>query len=233
MQGYAVPAERPGTTLQNVSCTEAEARSIASRFLDSVSFGRFAVSELEKARITDLYTYETVTEGWYVQCARTGGDCDAFQYARYSGSSTGWLCYDTAAYSPGLPPESVALFVDADSVEFFAWSNPIETKSQVVNSIELLPFSEVKRILTQVIKDGVVWIDTGDTPPTGYFDCTVSRVILSYCYVPIKNEPEAYYFTPTWFVLFGFDLFLNDGQLPFVIAINAVDGARIDLDAIS
>lgn len=231
IKGYAIPEEKPGTTLNNISFSDEEARSVVKDFFDNIQIGDFAISEMEKARITDQYTYETLTEGWLIQCARVGGNCDAFNYTRYSGNG-GWLRYDLSTYSPGLSPESISLFVDSNGIAYFAWTNPIAIKTQVVSRIEMLPFTEIKGLITQAIKNGILWLDD-DQPPVGYFNCTVSRVILSYCYVPIKNDPESYYFTPTWYVLFGFDTFINEGQLPFVIAINAVDGTRIDLDSIS
>lgn len=228
MAGDAISGEAKGTTLQNVSCTEEEARQSVQAFFEAVDIGNMDISSIEKGRAVDMDTLEVIKEGWLVECARKGGNCAAVNYKWNANSGT--LRFSDEAYSAGLKAESVVLFVDDKGVATITWSNPLEVLQTEVENIEILPFEQAQGLIKQAIFNGLSWWER-DTKNVGSM-FRVTRIALSYCFAQVKDSPEEFYFTPTWFT------FLRRNEAPesvrdYVIAINAVDGTRIDLSSIS
>lgn len=231
IQGEAVPEEPKGTQLNHVNCTEEEAREFVNAFLSTTGLDIFAISEIEKARFVDAFNYDTIAEGWYVQCAKCVSSCPPFEYTHFTAYG-GMLRFSDETYAAGLAPESLRLFVNETGIVQIAWQNPTVVLEKTVNSIELMSVNEIRQIIKQTVRNSVSWL--GDAEEGSRFSgCSIIRVVLSYCYVPVKNHPNQYYFTPTWFVLIQYDGQAERGIRPYAIAINAVDGTRIDLNSIS
>lgn len=226
--GHAISGEKKGTTLQNVSCTEEEARRFAMDFIESVHIGEMDISSMEKGRMVDLDTLEVLKEGWIVECARTGGSCGAVNYRYVSKGAS--LRYNDDAYSAGLSAESIVLFVDDKGVASFSWSSPLEIVKTEVENVEILPFEQAQELMKQAMFNGLSWTGNKERG-SAYRGVYVLRVALSYCFTPVKDSPEEYYFTPTWFVFMQFyDRPADASKIGF--AINAVDGTRIDLSSV-
>lgn len=231
IRGDAIPKEPKGTTLNHLMCTEEEARECVHSFLLSTEMNLFEISEIEKARFVDVFNYDTITEGWYVKCAKCVSNCLPFEYTNYT-SYGGMLRFSDEAYAAGLGSESLRLFVNETGIVQIAWQNPTKVIEKTVNTIELKSIDEIKPIIKQTVRNCVSWI--GDAEEGSRFSgCSIIRMVLSYCYVPVKNHPDRFFFTPTWFVLVQYDGQAQRGIRPYAIAINAVDGARIDLSLIS
>lgn len=224
-RGDAIDGELAGTTLENVSCTETEARQFTADFLEAIDIGDMDISFMEKGRILDADTSEVLKEGWIVECARKGGACSAFNYRKYDAG--GNLRFTDEAYSAGLGAEGIELFVDNQGVADFTWRNPLEIIQREAATVEILPYEQAQELMRQAMVNGLSW--TGNKKSGSAFSgCYVTRVILSYCFVPVKDSPEEFYYTPAWFVLMHY----NEDTIamqPFSFAINAVDGTRIDL----
>lgn len=228
--GEAIPEEPKGTILLNVSCTEEEARQYTKVFFEALNIGDMDISRIEKGRAVDLDTLEITKEGWLVECARKGGSCSAVNY-QYN-TASGSLRYNDNAYSPGLNPESILLFVDDMGVASFSWSSPLEVLQNEVDNIEIMSWERAKDIMKQAVYNGLSWTGNKETGSSFGTGLHVTKVILSYCFIPVKDTPNEFFFTPTWFV------FLRKNSSPesirdYAIAINAVDGTRIDLSSVS
>ena len=226
LAGNALPSEPKGTQLKDIKIPQSEVESIVADFFEKTSIGEFSISAIEKARIVDSYTYETLTEGWSVECVRNSGDCFPFAYQRYKNGNG--LRFSDTAYASELPLETFSMFIDESGIKWLTWTNPLEIIEQLTTDIELIPFEEMKDIIRQTIKNSLSW--AGDNEHGSKLgDGKVTRIVLSSCYIPQKDSPGYYYLTPTWFVLLGFDAMLEQGALEQAIAINAVDGSRIEI----
>lgn len=229
VSGDAISGEPKGTTLQNVSCTEEEARQHVKNFFDAIGIGDMDISKIEKGRVVDIDTLEILKEGWVVECARTGGSCSAVNY-RYSVSG-GSLRYSDDAYSAGLNAESIGLFVDDEGVASISWIHPLEIVGKEVDNIEILPYKQAQELMRQAMYNGLSWTGNKETG-SAFSGAYVRRVALSYCFTPVKDTPEEFYFTPTWFVIMQFNG-MAENVSNFSFALNAVDGTRIDLSSVS
>lgn len=159
-----------------------------------------------------------------------GGSCAAVNYKWNANSGT--LRFSDEAYSAGLKAESVVLFVDDKGVATITWSNPLEVLQTEVDNIEILPFEQMQGLIRQAIINGLSWMERKDSDRNlgSYF--RVTKVTLSYCFAPVKDSPEEFYFTPTWFVFLRMSE-ASSSVRDKAIAINAVDGTRIDLSSVS
>lgn len=228
ISGDAILGEPKGTTLQNVSCTEKEARQYVKSFFDAIDIGEMNISKIEKGRVVDIDTLEILKEGWVVECARTGGNCSAVNYQYII--SGGSLRYSDDAYSAGLNPEGIVLFVDDEGVASFSWNSPLEIVKKEVDNIEILPFEQAQELMRQAMYNGLSWTGNKETG-SAFSGAYVRRIALSYCFTPVKDNPDEFYFTPTWFVIMQFNG-MAENVSAFSFALNAVDGTRIDLSSV-
>lgn len=224
--GNAVDGEPPHP-LEHVELTQAEAEAIVADFLERADIGTFGVSLMEKARIVRNYTGETISEGYRFECTRVGGDCLPFSFRQYSGGNS--LRFSDDAYAPGLPQETMTLYVDGGGVRQFVWTAPLTIVEQAAQNIELLPFDQMQSLIRQALRASLSW--TGDKQSGSVFSGgRVTRVVLSACCIPQKDAPGRFYLTPAWFVLVSLNELEAKGALPQAIAINAVDGSRIAIE---
>lgn len=224
LSGTAMDGEEP-SALKNVSCTEEEARQFVKDFFEEVQVGDIGISRIEKGRVVDADTSQVLKEGWIVECARKGGNCPAFHYRYYKTSGT--LRFSEDAYSAGLPAESIQLFVDEEGVASISWLNPLEVIGTEVQNVEILPFAQVQELIKQAIFNGLSWTGNKKSGSAFYSGFYTTRVILSYCFAPVKDAPEEFYFTPAWFVLLQSHS-ASAAVAECMIVINAVDGTRMD-----
>lgn len=224
LSGTAMDGEEPAA-LKNVSCTEEEVRQFVKDFFKEVQVGDIGISRMEKGRVVDADTAQVLKEGWIVECARKGGDCPAFHYRYYKTSGT--LRFSEDAYSAGLPAESIQLFMDEEGVASVSCLNPLEVIGTEVQNVEILPFAQVQALIKQAIFNGLSWTgykQSGSAFSSGFY---TTRVILSYCFAPVKDAPEEFYFTPAWFVLLQ-SRSASASVAECMIVLNAVDGTRMD-----
>lgn len=223
--GSAVDGEA-AHLLEHVELTQTEAEAAVTDFLQQTSLGTFGISVIEKARIVQNFSGETISEGYRVECARVCGDSLPFAYRLYDSGSFHFV---DEAYAPGLKPEEIVFYVDGGGIRSIQWIHPLRILEQVAETVELMPFQEIQELILQTIRSALAW--QGDRPPgTTLSDGDVQRVILSSCCIPQRDAPGRFYLTPAWFVLVGFDIDIPYAALPQILAINAVDGSRIALE---
>ena len=231
----ATPDRPAPTPYQNIRITEEQARTVVNDFVGDA----WKITKIERSAITKKYfnvltDYHNETEGWEVNCMRGGENAVLFDYHDSGGER---LHFSDADYSAPLPLENMQLFVDENGIYGLWWNNPLEITEKVVDNISLLPFEEIQSDFVQIIKNGLSW--AADKPSTnGKLNPMrrgiVDRILLSYSYIQERDNPGKFLMTPTWFFWYKTEMTKNaESQgyniVPCIIAVNAVDGSRIDL----
>lgn len=237
------PGRPAPTPYQNICISEDEAHTIVNDFFSATGDDTWKIINIERAGMLKKYYNvltddKTETEGWQVDCVRGGENAILFDYHNSGGER---LFFDEAAYSASLPLESLQLFVDENGIYALWWTNPIEITETVADNIDLLPFEEIQSIFVQTMKNGLSWAadrpsKNGELNPTR--KGIVERIVLSYSYVQEKDNPGQFLMTPTWFFWYTTESAKSAGAEgyvvdPVIIAINAVDGSRIDLQTLN
>lgn len=239
----ASPGRPAPTPYQNILISEDEARDTVNSFFSAINDDTWVITNIERSGMTKEYynvltDYHNETEGWQVDCMRSGESAVLFDYHISGGER---LHFSEAAYSAPLPLESLQLFVDENGIYTLWWNNPLEVTGTVAENISLLPFEEVQSIFVQTMRNGLSW--AADYPSTnGELNPTrkgiVERILLSYSYVQERDNPGRFLMTPTWFFWYTTEAAKNamsEGYVvdPVIIAINAVDGSRIELQTLN
>ena len=222
--GVSYPGEPEGTTLKNVNITKDFAIEYATRILRENNIKNIGIVSAEKARILDDYSYETVSEGWVLLLSRTGEGSLATDQ-RVDVCSYQWLEYDGAQYRAPWSLEGMMMFIDDTGLRSLEWYDPLVTEKVINPNLSLLPFSEIQRIIRDQLKFGLSWVSDLENNWKGL---TVYRVVLTSCLIPIKDNPKSSYIAPVWFVYLSTEDNIERGALPDILAINAIDGSRID-----
>ena len=176
----------------------------------------------------------TEAQGYLITCMRTDGaliPCDYYE-------STGERFHFTEeSYAAELPQERFTLFVTEDGVCGVWWLNPLKLEGQVTENVEILPFEQVQSIFVQTLKNGLSWSEDRYPEGTELNDSRTGHVeeaILSYTVIPERNSYGEYLMVPTWIFSFRTEASRKMAAegitvAPYYIAINAVDGTRIEL----
>ncbi|MDO4544276.1 MAG: DUF6034 family protein [Clostridia bacterium] len=235
----AQPGQPQPTPYPNIMISQEEAKTYAEDFLKQGAETPWAILKAEPAGMLK-YSFNaeetadrTETQGYLVTCARRIGEVSLYTDLSSGGSAR--LHFDEALYSVPLETETLSLFVDENGVYGMWWNNPIEAEETVANNIELLPFEEIQRIFRQTLKNGLSWSEEveayrvdGELIPSrrGY----VEKIELSYVIVQEKDKSGYYLMAPAWmfYYMTGIERETNEDGFS-IIAINAVDGSRIEL----
>ena len=223
MDGEAYPGEPAGTTLENVKLTQAEAEAAAEAFLEQAGLTWLGLAGAEKARVLQGMTYETLSEGWQLTCARSDGGCIPVYYEN---QQSGILYRPAEDYAPRWFPEFARIYVDENGVQSFEWRNPLEIVETMNENVLLLEFDEIREQITQAIEHGYAYMS--ELMGGGENTVTVDRILLTNVLVPMRDTVEYQMLVPAWVVFYEEDLGLGEPLRDF-IAVNAVDGSLVDL----
>lgn len=233
-QGQPVP-----TPLPQIQITEDEAIARAETFLSNVCSNLWQISDVETGSILKL-DYNVVEEentdaqGYILTCMRTLNGLTPYDYTQKDSDR---LYFEDESYAATLALEKVTLFVDDEGVVGFWWENPVQLEDTVTNSIELLPFEQIQELFVQAMKNGLSWASE-HPPANGVLNPTrkghVERILLSCSFIQERNNPGHYLLVPSWLFFYTTESKMQAAEhgytvLPDIIAINAVDGTRIDL----
>lgn len=148
------------------------------------------------------------------------------------------LQLEDAAYAASLNFETLKIFVDENGVQSLEWLNPIIIEDTVANNLELLPFEQIQDNFVNLVTAALSWINEhpaagGKLNPTRI--AYVNRAVLGYAYVKEKDNPGKFLAVPAWFFTYQLEADLHaTGNIALgMIALNAVDGTRIDLSSVS
>ncbi len=221
--GY--PGEPEGTTLQNVQLSQEAAVSIANETLQELNITNLGLAEIEKARIIMNYTYEVISEGWYLIFTRNDGNRFPTYYGKYY---TNLLSFDTERFSAPLMNEQLRLFVDETGIRELSWLNPLEIVSIPAENSILMPFAQVQERVKQALKIGLAWINEDKQNSDWAEKFTIHSMKLSNSIVPVLDHTEHGLIVPTWVIEYSNEFFLEKGSANSVLCINAIDGSFVD-----
>lgn len=216
--------EGEGPVTLTPSITQEQAQTKAEQVLADLGFENMSVAWVEKARMLDgTLGFNTLSTGWFITyvCSEGGNipfDSDSV--------SSGLMNYedDSALYAPSWPQETITLFVDETGARYFRWYCPCGEPELVNANVALLPFDQVYTRMCQLVRQGFAW---ADTPGTKSDDFLIYRVLLTNCLVREKNQADSAVWMPTW--IFVYQFASSNKTQPGYIAINALDGSRVQL----
>lgn len=215
--------EGPVTLTPTVS--KAKALDIGARILQELGFSNMQLASIEAARMLDgALGYNTLTTGWYL--TYTSSQAGGVPFDADSVSTSFMQFADDEAYAPSWPQEKNILFLDETGIRYFSWESPYIVAEVVNTNVELLPFDTIYERAEALIKQGFAWTDQTGTLNE---DFVISRILLTYYLVPQKNSIEYIYWMPTWVFVYQKESDLDNSVLPGYIAINAIDGSRVEL----
>lgn len=215
--------EGPVTLTPTVS--KAKALDFGARILQELGYSNMQLASIEAARMLDgALGYNTLTTGWYL--TYTSSQAGGVSFDADSVSTSFMQFDDDEAYAPSWPQEKNILFMDETGVRYFSWECPYMVAEVVNTNVELLPFDTIYERAEALIKQGFAWTDQAGTLNEDFF---ISRILLTYYLVPQKNSIEYIYWMPTWVFVYQKESDLNSSVLPGYIAINAIDGSRVEL----
>lgn len=225
LQGEAVPGEKPHA-LENVEISAETAQQQADALLEKIDLTSMSLANAEKARIV-LPSNETVSEGWNLTYALNDGNLHPIQMGLYS--SGGILLFSTAeSYAKSWQPTMITIYVDNAGVELFCWSNPLDQVGLANANANLIPFQDAQEAIRNLLKYALSWTDSR-TDTDSQMQVTVSRVVLSNCIQPMKDDSAHSYLLPAWVVFLSSNYYQNSSQVA-VFAVNALDGSLIHMN---
>ena len=227
------------TPYPHIVISQEEAEREAARVAEAFSLQQWRLEKTERAALRKKYCNlveeeRTMGQGYWFTYARKIGDTGFFNYKDRSGER---LHFEETAYAASLQFETLCVYVDENGIGCITWENPIIVEETLAGNVELLPFEDIQTIFVQTMKNGLSW--TAERPPSnGKLNPTrigwVEHIKLAYAYIQEKDSPGKYLAVPTWFFIYRTEAVINanaSGYLvyPDIIAINAVDGTRIEL----
>ena len=235
-EGADASMKRAAKQWQAPTLSREDAEAIAYREMERLGFSDFSIAYGEPANLYDMEENSEVraASGWSFMMRR---DYDGYPLvAKHSYSSSDLLEYgdgDGYAYHEPIRKEGIHIFVDETGILYFSYDSPKTVVGKQTANVELLPFSEIQRIVKNTI--GVCY------PQQRYqgreeriIELEIYRMVLTPYTLRIKDS-EDFYEVPCWVVFFdgwygGEDREQQRTQSNWsaeCIVINAVDGSVV------
>lgn len=222
MEGEAYPGEQI-ETLKNVKISEEEARAAANAVIADLDIKPYGIAAAEKAMMLNIYTFETISEGWSITLARNDGN--SIPADLISVQMGGLIDHYTEDFVERWFPEYIEIYVDETGVRSFSWNYPLEVTSVMNENIAILPFEDIKGYIENYMKFSMS--QKTDANPDIKLEVSVDKVELANVLVPVKDDLEHQMLAPAWLVYYSIEDRL--GKHTMVFAVNAIDGSAIDL----
>ncbi|GEM_PF-3914991 len=201
--------------------SEDDALLIGLDVLKQINANGFSLAQSEPGRVLALYENKTLYTGWDLVFTRTE---DKYLGFDPNAVSQGLLVFDDTQYSQPLPQESIELFVSETGCCCISWNSPTKTLETAQENAQLLLFDVVRDDIIKWLTVGYSWRqDKIGLSNTMY----VNRVFLSCATIQAENKTNVYYTVPVWIVVYQEENDINTPAAPTYIAINALDGSRI------
>jgi len=201
--------------------SENDALVIGLDVLKQINANGFSLAQSEPGQVLALYENKTLYTGWDLVFTKTES-----KYLGFDPNvvSQGLLIFDDMQYSQPLPQESIELFVSKTGCCCIAWNSPTKTLETMQENTQPLLFHVVRDDIIKWLTVGYSWRqDRIGLSNTMY----VNRVFLSCATIQAKDETNLYYTVPAWIVVYQEENDINTPVAPTYIAINALDGSRI------
>ena len=222
---------------KDVKMDKAEAEKILHAEMERLGFTDFAVKSAVESNLLDSIggKLHYVTGGWTFRLIRDYGGYPSVSvpYAPVSYMKEG----DNSGYLVNKPirDEELEVLIDENGIQYFGYSAPKSVLECVNESVELLPFDDVKRIALNAVSVSFPFEDWGDRQ----IDLEIYEMLLTTYTLHIKNSDE-YYEMPCWVVFFDGEFATepefrerertNEDLQHDVVILNAVDGSIIHPD---
>lgn len=201
--------------------TENDALVIGLDVLRQLNANGFSLAQSEPGQVLALYENKTLCTGWDLVFTRTESKYLGFDP---NAVSQGLLVFDDTQYSQPLPQESIELFISEAGCCCISWNSPTKTLETAQENSQLLLFNVVRDDIIKWLTVGYSWRqDKIGLSNTMY----VNRVFLSCATIQAKDETNVYYSVPAWIVVYQEENDVNTPVAPTYIAVNALDGSRI------
>lgn len=222
MRGNAYPGEPAGTTLNSIEITVEEAITAGNNILNDLRISNCKISNVSKARLLDEKN-NTKSEGWYISYVLAMDDMKPFDTAYTTGCGD-MMFLDDKANNCLWPQQRVDMYVDQDGLGFFRFASRVVLSNYEENAL-LLPIQDIKQSIIENLKEGYKHFNMSSKEDAPY----ISTIFLSSCLCSSKLFQEKLMMVPVWIALIS-NKYYDDNHLdPFFIAINALDGQRINL----
>ncbi len=218
--GYTRPNEPVGTTIGDVTISQEHAVNLAMQVPDNLGARNLGVAKVEKGRVLQRYTSDIISSGWIVTFMRNDGN--SIPYDVISDTVVGLLQYEPSEYAPPWTPERMIVYVDETGVRSIEWTNPIAVVLTLNDNVELLPFEQIQENARNLIKYGLSWLGEEKN-----IEINIKNITLTNALCAIKDSMDFGMLIPTWVIEYE-NTDSNGTSLTTIIAINAVDGSRVD-----
>ena len=218
LQGEALPGERHGTMVGEVSMTQERAEALGLELLGKLGLTDFEILKSEKAR--RVQENQIIGTGYRLYCTWKTPGMPAPSQSVYGGSNM-LANPEDAAYAAETEGELITVYFEDEKLYEFTWSNPYR-KTRLENAnVELAPFPFIQEQMRKHFRYGLSWT-SGERLNE---EVLVERVALTYYPVAKVDAIDEYYWAPVWAVIYSMDVAKENYIFPDIMMINAIDGS--------
>ena len=201
-----------------------EALTISKNVLSDLKIEGFEAAHIEAARMLDgFFGYATVSVGYQITFCRAIDGQIPFDSSILTPGVLGFE--DEADYIKPWPQERIVLMVDQEGIRFFHWEYPVIITNKLESNMKPLSFEAVWQHAKDLLILGSSWVADATTVE----DRHVTRIMLTNCMVRSTKERNKVFLIPTWLFIVQKESALDGHILPSYIAINALDGSRVEM----
>jgi len=235
---YMLEEEYTNQKLQDVNLTKEEAEKKAFNLIKEIgldnmqNIGLYIGNHVGKNKPPDVSTLDI----------RNNSQCYIFFFAPsinnipqtfvggYEGTTT-YASNNQGKYSFPWDPEIIEMRINDSGVFYFKWTNPGIIKDTLNSNVQLLQFSEIKKIFIQQmqIKKVDQLVHNADTKKT---IININKISLGMMRIAKKDNQEEYLIIPVWDFLGNYidekGKIINNEVAYSFLTINAIDGSIID-----
>ena len=201
-----------------------EALTISKNVLNDLKIEGFEAAHIEAARMLDgFFGYATVSVGYQITFCRALDGQIPFDSSILTPGVLGFE--DEADYIKPWPQERIVLMVDQEGIRFFHWEYPVIITNKLESNMKPLSFEAVWQHAKDLLILGSSWVADATTVE----DRHITRIMLTNCMVRSTKERNKVFLIPTWLFIVQKESALDGHILPSYIAINALDGSRVEM----
>ena len=212
------------TPAKGMNMTKEEALALADKTLAGMGIEGFQMVEV---LVGNQYQYETENtdqQSYMFYYTRSINGIETPYAQIYAWKSTEIVGEMSDSYRPSWTPEYIMIQVDDMGVKMINWFNPVEIIEVENENVKVLNYQEIQELFSKNMDYIVSGMDTGNMT----VNVSISKVILGFQFVPIKNNYDEYRMIPCW-VFKGNDNAIADTTFANVPAnqliLNAIDGS--------
>lgn len=217
--GDAYPGEK-GHALEITNITEEEAVETAKAFIAPLQRDELQIAEIEKARLLDNNSYETLSTGYYITIVGNPANTIPCLYRTYSGNPALYFTEDSEAeYGVRWVQEEISMFVSEKGVEEFSWSYRKKVVDVANENVQILPFEQIQERIRTLLEYGV---SEGTNDPI-----YITRIVLGSAIQQVADQGSEAFMVPAWMVFSTTESARQFGLDDSLMILSALDGSYI------